>query len=42
MAPERLKIMTPKNVAADGTEMLLKSNHRVMVRGRTIKEYARG
>jgi hypothetical protein len=42
MAPERLKIMIPKKVAADGTDLLLKSNHRVMERGRTMKEYARG
>jgi hypothetical protein len=42
-APERLKIMIPKNVAADGTWWwLLNANHRVMERGRTMKEYARG
>ena len=42
MAPDRLNIVTPKNVAADDTLWLLNCNHRDMERGRTTSEYARG
>ena len=44
MAPDRLNIMTLKNVAADGTFDLprLNSDHRVMEMGRMTREYARG
>ena len=42
MAPDKLNIMTLKNVAADGTRWLPNSNHRDMERGRTVREYARG
>jgi hypothetical protein len=43
MAPDRLNIMTLKNVAADGTFVpRLNSDHRVTEMGRTTREYARG
>ena len=42
IAPERLCIETPKNVAADEEDLLLNSNHRAMETGRMTKEYATG
>jgi len=41
-APESLYVETPKNVAADGTCLPLKCDHRAAERGRTTREYARG
>jgi hypothetical protein len=42
MAPDRLNIITPKNVAADDTLWPLNDDHRDMVTGRTTREYASG
>jgi len=42
MAPERLYIEKAKNVAADGTCLPVKCDHRATEIGRTTKEYARG
>jgi len=42
MAPESLYVKTPKNVAADGTCLLLNCDHRVTEIGRTTTEYASG
>jgi hypothetical protein len=39
IAPERLNIETPKNIATEDT---LIGDHRAMERGRTTSEYARG
>ena len=38
MVPERLNIMTPKNVAADDALLV----HRAIETGRTMKEYVTG
>ena len=42
MAPERLNIETPKNIAASGTLWWAASKRRDMVRGRMTREYDRG
>jgi lipopolysaccharide/colanic/teichoic acid biosynthesis glycosyltransferase len=42
MVPERLNIMTLKNVAADDTLWPWNDDHRVTETGRTIREYAMG
>jgi hypothetical protein len=42
IAPERLNIEAPKNVAAEGTDLCWNADQRATVTGRTIREYARG
>ena len=42
MTPERLNIVTPKNVAADDTLWKLNVKNRSMEKGTTMMEYARG
>jgi hypothetical protein len=42
MAPERLNIETPKNVAAEVTDLCRNCDQRATESGRTTREYARG
>ena len=42
MAPERLNIMPPKRIAAEGTLTLLNRSQRETESGITVREYASG